>query len=196
MPVRGVPFTQSPGQQWQIQPANDGNALIVSRIGRVALDIPQRSRADGARVQTYPVNGDPNQRFMFRLISKPTASPEQVRERYRNRAEDQAHSGFYDERDHTWKMEGDGVCFYRGPNYTSKAFCVRLGENVPNVPQDWLEVFRSVKFFGNVRAVVAYRDPGFAGRRVRIVHDEPDLELYRSEQGDVFERQVRSLRLF
>src|SRR5580700_5930302 len=33
-PVRGMPFTGSPGQQWRIVPARGGNALITNRLGK------------------------------------------------------------------------------------------------------------------------------------------------------------------
>ena len=46
----------------------DGNALIVSRLGRT-LDIPDGTSRDGARVQVYDLNGDSNQRFMLRRLS-------------------------------------------------------------------------------------------------------------------------------
>jgi len=67
-PVRGMPFTGSPSQQWRIAPASDGNALIAYRFGKT-LDIPNASTRDGARVQTYDVNGEANQRFVFRRLA-------------------------------------------------------------------------------------------------------------------------------
>jgi hypothetical protein len=66
-PVRGFPFNGGDSQQWQIQPGKDGNALIVSRYGRT-LDIPDGTNRDGARVQVYDLNGDSNQRFIFRRV--------------------------------------------------------------------------------------------------------------------------------
>ena len=67
-PVAGRPFTGSPSQQWRIAPANDGNALITNRLGKT-LDIPNASTRDGARVQTYDLNGGANQRFIFRRLA-------------------------------------------------------------------------------------------------------------------------------
>src|SRR5450432_2862969 len=67
-PVRGMPFTGSPSQQWRITPANDGNDLIGSRLGKT-LDIPNGATRDGVRVQTYDPNGEPNQRFIFRRLA-------------------------------------------------------------------------------------------------------------------------------
>ncbi len=66
--VRGLPFTGGPAQQWRFEDGKDGNALIVSRLGK-GLDIPDGSSRDGLRVQTFDVNGDSNQRFTFRRVN-------------------------------------------------------------------------------------------------------------------------------
>jgi hypothetical protein len=67
-PVRATRFSGASNQQWRFDTGKDGNALIVSRLGKT-LDIPGGTDSDGARVQTYKVNGDSNQRFMFRSVS-------------------------------------------------------------------------------------------------------------------------------
>ena len=68
VPVRAVPFNGGESQQWRFEPGKDGNALIVSRLGKT-LDIPDGTSRDGVRVQIYDVNGDSNQRFIFRRVS-------------------------------------------------------------------------------------------------------------------------------
>src|SRR3989442_9797578 len=57
VPVQGMPFTGRENQQWRFDPGKDGNALIVSRLGR-CLDIPDGSNRDGVRVQLFNINGD------------------------------------------------------------------------------------------------------------------------------------------
>ena len=69
-PVQGIPFTGGDSQQWRFQAGKDGNALIVSKLGRT-LDIPDGSSKDGVRVQIFNMNGDSNQRFFFRRIEGP-----------------------------------------------------------------------------------------------------------------------------
>lgn len=66
-PVRGMPFNGGDSQQWRFEVGKDGNALVVSRLGRT-LDIPNGAHDDGVRVQVYDPNGDSNQRFFFRRI--------------------------------------------------------------------------------------------------------------------------------
>ena len=68
-PVQGLPFTGDPSQQWTFQGGKDGNALSVSRWGKV-LDIPDGSDRDGVRVQIFDGNGDSNQRFGMRQIGR------------------------------------------------------------------------------------------------------------------------------
>jgi hypothetical protein len=68
-PVRGIPFNGGDSQQWRLEAGKDGNALIVSRFGRT-LDIPDGTSRDGVRVQVYDVDGDSNQRFILRRVSR------------------------------------------------------------------------------------------------------------------------------
>ncbi len=67
-PVQVTRFDGGIAQQWRFDAGKDGNALIVSRLGKT-LDIAGAATSDGARVQTYEGNGDSNQRFSFRLVS-------------------------------------------------------------------------------------------------------------------------------
>jgi hypothetical protein len=93
-PVRGMPFTGSPSQQWRNAPGNDGNALITNRRGKT-LDIPNASTRDGGR------DGDEWDR-------------ELRWERYYGR---------FDDRERRWGMEGDGVCLYREPGSRDRGLC-------------------------------------------------------------------------
>ena len=66
--VRAARFDGGPNQQWRFDAGKDGNALIISRLGKT-LDIPGGTTQDGAPVQVYDVDGDSNQRFIFRRVS-------------------------------------------------------------------------------------------------------------------------------
>ena len=67
-PVRAGRFDGGANQQWRLDTGKDGNALIISRLGKT-LDIPGGTSEDGARVQIYDIDGDSNQRFIFRRVS-------------------------------------------------------------------------------------------------------------------------------
>jgi hypothetical protein len=195
-PVRGMPFTGRPSQQWRIAPANHGNALITNRLGKT-LDIPNASTRDGARVQTYDVNGEANQRFTFRRLAD-LARNDGRRDRDRDGGRDaddwdherrwERYYGRFDERAHRWGMEGDGVCFYREPGYRGRAFCVRAGDEAHRLPGALIDRFASLKFFGRVRGVEVFAEEEFGGRRARIEHDQPG-------RGDDM-RRIASIRVY
>ena len=67
-PVRAARFDGGANQQWRFDTGKDGNALIISRLGKT-LDIPGGTSQDGAPVQIYDIDGDSNQRFIFRRVS-------------------------------------------------------------------------------------------------------------------------------
>jgi hypothetical protein len=73
-PLRGMPFNGTPSQQWRFEPGKDGNALIVSRLGK-AIDVPDGSSRDGMRLQVYDLNGDANQRFILKQAGGRFAAP-------------------------------------------------------------------------------------------------------------------------
>lgn len=193
-PVRGMPFTRSPSQQWRIMPAMDGNALITNRLGKT-LDIPNAQLRDGARINTYDVNGEANQRFVFRRVGdvvRPGPGPGPGRDDDRDR-DDWDHDrrweryyGHFDEREHRWGMAGDGACFYRQEGFRGRAFCVAAGDTVRRLPDRFGERFRSVKFFGRVRRVVVFSEDEFGGRRSRFERDQPELRGMRINSVRVF----------
>jgi hypothetical protein len=195
-PARATPFTGTPSQQWRITAGKDGNALITNRLGKT-LDIPNGTDREGARVNTYEINGEANQRFKFRRIGDmPRYDGDRDRDRDQNRDRRwDAYSGRFDERDHMWKLDGDGVCFYRERGYMGRAFCVRAGEDIARLPDQWVGVFQSVKFFGHVRAVEVFGEADFGGSRMRIEREQPDLDRFRSRRGEPFEHHVVSFRV-
>jgi hypothetical protein len=56
----------------------DGEAVIVSLAGGRVIDIPNGTNQEGARIQIYDRNGDPNQRFVFRRVDE---APDRQRDR-------------------------------------------------------------------------------------------------------------------
>jgi hypothetical protein len=66
--VRVTRFDNRAGQQWRFDGGKEGNALIVSRLGKT-LDIPNGNTRDGVPAQIYDSNGDSNQQFKFRQVA-------------------------------------------------------------------------------------------------------------------------------
>ncbi len=72
-PVRATRFDGRNSQQWRFDTSKNGNALIVSRLGKT-LDIAGAATRDGAAIQTYESNGEANQQFKFRLVDSSGSS--------------------------------------------------------------------------------------------------------------------------
>jgi hypothetical protein len=181
-PLVGRPPNRAASQQWRIEAGKDGNALIVSRLGKT-IDVPDGSNRDGLKLQIYDLNGDSNQRFILRRVGGsggPRGGPPIVVDRPgpRGGGGPDRWGRIYDERD-GWRLERDGVCFYERPNFRGEALCLKLGDEFRNVPRDFGEVFSSVRFFGRVREVVVYERRDFRGERYRIRRDERDIQASR-----------------
>ena len=179
-PVIGGRFNGGPGQQWRIEPGKDGNALIVSSWGRT-LDIPDGSNRDGLHVQIYDLNGDSNQRFILRRVGGAVfggRDPDRDRDRDRDR-DDRGRGGpdpsgkYWDDRDQMFKLAGNGVCFYREPDFRGEALCTRSGSDIGDTGR---VVFGSVRLFGRAQVVEVFERQGFRGDRMRITRDMRDLE--------------------
>ncbi|MBI1788570.1 MAG: RICIN domain-containing protein [Acidobacteria bacterium] len=179
-PLRGTRFHGGASQQWRIERARDGNALIVSRLGK-SLDIPDGTSREGVKIQIYDANGEENQRFVFRRVGRGSAVGRD-RDRFdRDRfgrppsAPPDRFGRYYDERDRMWKLEGDGICFYQQTEYRGRALCSRAGEDRTAMDRDWDSAAASVKFFGRARYVEVFEEENFRGRSSRISRDEADL---------------------
>ncbi len=72
--VKATHFDGRSGQQWRLDAGRDGNALIVSRLGKT-LDVPGGTARDGAAIQIYDTNGNSNQQFKFRPMARNANRP-------------------------------------------------------------------------------------------------------------------------
>ncbi|TDC83598.1 twin-arginine translocation signal domain-containing protein [Micromonospora sp. KC606] len=50
-------------QQWRVQNHSDGTVSLINRASGLAMDVWERSTADGARISQWTYNGSTNQRF-------------------------------------------------------------------------------------------------------------------------------------
>lgn len=211
-PVEGRPYTGDRSQQWRIEAGRDGTALLISSSGK-SLDIPDGTNRNGVKIQVYDRNGDPNQQFLLRQVGntgggffgrRPEGdrrpgggffgnSPNNPNPTYN--AQPDANGRFWDQRDRIWKVDGDGVCFYRDRDYRGDAYCARTREDRGDVSRDWQgNAFSSVKLFGRARSVDIYTDRNFRGDRARIDRDEPDLQGVGNSYNNVT-RRIASLRV-
>jgi hypothetical protein len=177
-------FDRNPSQQWRLRPATDGSLLIVSQRGRT-VDVPNGSNLDGLRLQIYDMNGDSNQRFVFRRVGSPPTRPDDRDRRISDRMdlnrEPDAQGRYWDDDERMWKLAGDGVCFYRQTDFRGEALCTRSANDIAEVSRDY--GFGSVKLFGRAQVVEVFDRPGFHGERFRITRDTRDLDRMGSRVG-------------
>lgn len=69
----GADITQQPegtstSQQWRITDHGDGTVSLINRSSGLAMDVWERSTADGARISQYTPNGSANQRFTRQAV--------------------------------------------------------------------------------------------------------------------------------
>ena len=61
------PDTNAASQQWRITDQG-GVVSLINRQSGLAMDVWERSTADGARISQYAYSGNPNQRFTRRPV--------------------------------------------------------------------------------------------------------------------------------
>jgi dienelactone hydrolase len=62
------PATTAAGQQWRVVEHGGDVISLVNRQSGLAMDVWERSTADGARISQYTYTGSPNQRFTRRAV--------------------------------------------------------------------------------------------------------------------------------
>ncbi|MBM3738267.1 MAG: hypothetical protein FJW39_20995 [Acidobacteria bacterium] len=82
---------------------------------------------------------------------------------------------YYDDRERTWKFNGDGVCFYADRDFRGDALCAGSGENRANMGRVFSANYQSMRFFGRVREVEVFEDENYRGTSSRLSRDERDL---------------------
>ena len=87
---------------------------------------------------------------------------------------------YFDPAEQIWKMDGDGVCFYRQPNFKGEALCVQSGQQFAGTGRNDNDPYLSVRFFGRARQVQVWNQPNFGGRDGRLTRDETDLRRSRT----------------
>lgn len=102
---------------------------------------------------------------------------------------------YFDDRDRTWRMDGDGVCFYPGRDFRGDADCSRLGEDRPNMGRVRSASYQSMRVFGRVREVKVFDQEDYRGANARLSRDERDLSRVRNNRGDSLPGRVQSYRV-
>jgi hypothetical protein len=192
-PLVAEPFNNSERQQWRFESGQDTTAIIVNRNGK-AIDIPYGSTNNGTKINSYNRNNEVNQRWQFQASSvgggggswqdQDTRRPGRGgTSRYDTPAGGGTTAGswqrdadgvYFDQNDRTYKMDGDGVCFYRNRNFQGEAVCSTLRNGRRRMTNANFDI-GSVKFFGRAQAVQVFDREDFKGNAVEITGDEPNF---------------------
>ncbi|MFN0103763.1 MAG: RICIN domain-containing protein [Bryobacteraceae bacterium] len=195
------PFNSSARQQWRFENGDNSTAILVNRNGK-AIDIPYGSTNNGTKINSYGRNGEVNQRWQFqaaagfsggnnRYDATNTTANRGGRGRGRNRYDTSgstqssapystgAASGqrdadgvYYDDRDRTYKMDGDGVCFYRDRDFQGEAVCATVRNGRSRWNSSSFTEIGSVRFFGRATGVQIFDREEFRGNSVEVTGEQ------------------------
>jgi hypothetical protein len=207
-PLLAEAFNSSAAQQWKFESGDDSSAILVNRNGR-AIDIPYGSKNNGTKINSYGRNGEENQRWQFQPIAgysgnnryeTSDATRRTAGGRYdtasmqgrggasrydtapANSGQRDADGVYFDNAEQIYKMDGDGVCFYRDRDFRGEAVCATLRNGRARWNSALVDT-GSVKFFGRATAVQIFDKEQFRGNSVEITGDERN-----------FSRATRGLR--
>ena len=85
-----------------------------------------------------------------------------------------------------------GVCFYENSDFRGRYFCVRAGEDLPQVPGGFNDRISSMQIFGDVEVEV-YRDSDFRSEKREFRHSVRDLR--NAGGGERWNDAISSVRI-
>jgi hypothetical protein len=200
-PLIAEPYNGSSNQQWRIEQGRDGGALLTNRNGKV-VDIPNGSRRDGERINSYSRNNNSNQQWTFNPAGRTGGFDRDNRDSRRpsrGSRYDTPGAGstststamFFDDRERMYKMNGDGVCVYRDRDFRGDAVCASVRDGM----RQWTAPFSSigsVKFFGRATGVQFFDRENFRGNSTELTGDERNVSSSRYNLRD----SPRSMRVY
>jgi hypothetical protein len=188
-PLIAAPFNSSPAQQWRFEGGQDSSAILVNRNGK-AVDIPYGSKDNGTKINSYGRNGEENQRWQFQVAANSGNRYDRgdnTQNRSRSRYDAPATGGqrdrdgvYFDDQERMYKMDGDGVCFYRDRDFRGEAVCATLTSGRSRWNSSISDI-GSVRFFGRATAVQVFDREEFRGNSVEISGD--DRNFNRAARG-------------
>jgi hypothetical protein len=201
-PLIAEPFNNSPKQQWRFESSENTTAILVNRNGK-AVDIPNGSKNNGTKINSYGRNGEENQEWQFQAAQGnfggnsnnssgrydlPAKQPGRGGvSRYDGQTagggtQRDADGVYFDDRDRMTKMDGDGVCFYRDRDFRGDAVCATVRSGRPRWNSNFTDI-GSVKFFGRATGVQVFDREEFRGNSVEVTGDERDFR--RNSRGNL-----------
>ncbi|MBM3765353.1 MAG: RICIN domain-containing protein [Acidobacteria bacterium] len=192
-PLVADPYDGSPRQRWRIEGGDRDTAILVNDNGK-AIDIPYGSTNNGVKLNSYNRNNEVNQRWVFAEVRgggnrpnryDPTGVPSRRGDRYDSPQQGSFNNNrpdrdgmYFDDRERVYKLDGNGVCFYRDRDFQGDAVCARMGADRSRIGARFSQA-GSVRFFGNARGVQLFDREDYRGNAIEFTRDERDLRNYR-----------------
>lgn len=100
--------------------------------------------------------------------------------------------------DPSWNRRPDprrGACFYTTAPFQGNRFCVRAGDRLPALPENFGDNISSIQTFGGARVKI-FNDRGFSGGGRVVDRTVPDLRSLPFRGGHTWNNRISSLMVF
>lgn len=104
----------------------------------------------------------------------------------------QRYDGRHDHRRDVGPHPRDGACFYTTAPFRGQRFCMRVGERLPNLPNNFGDNISSIEVFGNARVRI-FNDSDYRNGSFEVWRSVPDLRQLPFRDGHTWNNRVSSI---
>jgi hypothetical protein len=100
--------------------------------------------------------------------------------------------------DSTWNQRPNprrGACFFTTAPFQGNRFCVRSGDRLPSLPENFGDNISSIQTYGGVRVRI-FNDRGFSGGSRTVGRSIPDLRELPFRGGHTWNNRISSLMVY
>lgn len=111
---------------------------------------------------------------------------------------DRAYGRQDNRRDPRWDNRSgprDGACFYKAAGFRGSRFCVRAGERLPKLPDNFGDHISSIQIVGRARVRV-FNDGDYRNGSRMIRRTVPDLRELRFRGGHTWNNRISSIIVY
>ena len=88
-----------------------------------------------------------------------------------------------------------GACFFTTAQFQGNRFCVRSGDKLPSLPENFGDNISSIRTYGGARVRI-FNDRGFTGGMTTIARSVDDLRRVPFRGGHTWNNRISSLTVF
>jgi len=89
----------------------------------------------------------------------------------------------------------DGACFFMTAPFRGKSFCMRVGQRMPNLPNDYGDNISSIEVFGNARVRI-FNDSDYRNGSAEVWQTIPDLRDLPFRDGHTWNNRISSIIVY